>query len=191
MSSKNTYHIKLPIERENIKDFHVGDVLYLSGIIITARDQAYKRIAEYRNKGIDLPPLLKNLENCAIYHCGPIIQKTSTGSNVEYQLLSGGPTTSYRMEDLQEVVSNALNIYIIIGKGGMKSVKFSDLGAVYLSFTGGCGAIFESFVKKIEGAIWEDLGMPETIWILNVDNFGPLFVTQDCHGKDLYKFASN
>lgn len=191
MSLKNTYYIKLPIERENIKEFHVGDVLYLSGIIITARDQAYKRIAEYRNKGIDLPPLLKNLENCAIYHCGPIIQKTSNGSNVDYKLLSGGPTTSYRMEDLQEVVSNALNIYIIIGKGGMKSIKFSDLGAVYLSFTGGCGAIFESFIKKIEGAIWEDLGMPETIWILNVDNFGPLIVTQDCHGKDLYKFASN
>lgn len=191
MISTKTYHLKLPLEKEKLKEFHVGDILYLSGTIITARDQAYKRIADFKKTGKKLPQPLEHLENCAIYHCGPIIQKVPIGSEIEYKLLSGGPTTSYRMEEFQEIVSNTLKIYIIIGKGGMKSVKFLDLGAMYLSFTGGCGAIFESFVKKVKGAIWEDLGMPETIWILNVENFGPLIVSQDSHGRDLYKFTLN
>ena len=33
---------------------------------------------------------------------------------------------------------------------------------------------------------WLDLGMPEAIWDLNVDKFGPLIVAMDSEGNSLY-----
>jgi fumarate hydratase subunit beta len=190
MQTGKIYYLNLPVDKKILKEFHVGDIIFLTGTLITARDQAYKRIIEYQEKKKPLPPSLVNLKNCAIYHCGPIIQESVDPHNKKtYKMYSGGPTTSARMESYQEKISKILEIFTIIGKGGMKSVNFKDLGGLYVSFTGGCGAIFESFTKKIEDVIWAVLGMPEAILIINVEKFCPLIVSQDSYGQDLYKFS--
>jgi len=156
-------------------------------LILTARDHAHKRIIEYYKSNKNLPKPLNNLKNHAIYHCGPIIKQIKNETSNKYVIFSGGPTTSSRMTPFQEEVCRILDIHIIIGKGGMKKIDFSSIKSIYLAFTGGCGAIFRSFVSKIHGVIWEDLGMPEAIWLLHVKDFGPLIVGHDSKGNSLYK----
>ena len=190
----NEHFINLPVEPQNLLKLKIGDIVYLSGLIMTARDQAHKKIVDiFDTNNKQLPPLLKELKNCAIYHCGPIISEKKTDllekqlePNREFVIHSGGPTTSARMEQFQEKVCNILDIKIVIGKGGMKSVRFDRFKGVYLSFTGGCGAIFIEFTKKIKAELWPELGMPEAVWIIEIDKFGPLIVSHDAHGNSIF-----
>jgi len=41
-------------------------------------------------------------------------------------------------------------------------------------------------IKSVEGVEWFELGMPEAIWILNAEHFGPLTVAIDSHGGSLF-----
>ena len=182
----NIIKLNIPADLKQILSLKIGDIVYLNGIIFTARDKAHQRIIEYVKNGKSLPQELISLKNHAIYHCGPIIKEFKKENKIEYILYSGGPTTSARIDSFEEEVIKILDIHIIIGKGGMKKVDFAKTKSVYLAFTGGCGAIFQSFVKKIQQVIWEDLGMPEAIWIIEVENFGPLIVAQDSNNKSLY-----
>jgi len=62
-----------------------------------------------------------------------------------------------------------------------------DYGAAYLSMTGGTAVTGARMVKRVLGLQWEDLGMSEVVWLLEVENFGPLTVTMDSHMGDLYE----
>ncbi len=185
--NKKKIEINLPYESIKLNELNVGDIIYLNGNIMTARDHAHKRIINYDSSKKKLPKIFTSMKNCAIYHSGPIIHEINSKNGTKYKIYSGGPTTSARMEPFQEKVCDILDIKIVIGKGGMKKVNFSNFGGIYLSFTGGCGAIFANFTKNITDVIWlEDLGMPEAIWIIEVENFGPLIVSQDAQGNSLY-----
>ncbi len=175
------HNIELPVSPDKLKELELGDIVFLNGKLITARDQAHKRIIEqYRNKS--LPSIFETLKNSAIYHCGPIIQEKGNS----YQIVSGGPTTSQRMDSLQNEVVDILKVRFIIGKGGMRNLNTEDYRVVYLSYTGGCGAIINKKIKKIEKILWSDLGICEAVYFLDVVNFGPLIVSQ-INGKSLYQ----
>ena len=78
---------------------------------------------------------------------------------------------------------------MIIGKGGMgkKTEKaLEEYKCVYCSLTGGAGAYVAQNIKKILDVEWLNLGTPEAVWILEVMDFGPLIVTMDSHGGNLY-----
>lgn len=177
-----TYHINLPLKQLNINDLHVGDIIFLSGIIGSGRDHVHKRICEYINNSEKLPSSFSIFENGAIYHMGPIV----TEKDGKYRIISGGPTTSARMEPYQEMVCAHLKINFVIGKGGMNKVDWNKIQAVYLSFPGGVGAMVSKFITEIEKVEWLDLGTPESVWIMKVNDFGPLIVSIDTHGKNLY-----
>jgi len=159
---------------------NLGDIVYLNGIIITARDQAHKRILDYKMEAL-LPRSFNNLEGAAIYHCGPIVEE----SEGKYKFISGGPTTSQRMDSLENAVIDILNIRFIIGKGGMQNLNTENYRVAYLSLTGGCGAIINKKITKIINVEWKDLGLCEAVWFLKVKNFGPLIVSQ-INGESLY-----
>lgn len=57
--------------------------------------------------------------------------------------------------------------------------------AVHAIFPGGCAVLAATKVEKIEGAEWKDLGMPETLWINKVKEFGPLIISIDTKGRNL------
>ncbi|MBY8982500.1 MAG: fumarate hydratase C-terminal domain-containing protein [Candidatus Lokiarchaeota archaeon] len=175
------HNLNLPIKKEDLKTLKLEDIVFLNGTLITARDQAHKRILKL-NKNNKLPAELKGLEGSAIYHCGPIIKECEN----KYILISGGPTTSERMDTIQNEVVDILGIKLIIGKGGMKNLNTKDYRVCYLSLTGGCGAIISKKVKKIRSVLWKDLGLCEAVWFLEVKNFGPLIVTQ-LNGKSIYE----
>ena len=177
------HELNLPVMDKDIEKLKIGDIVYLNGVLITARDQVHKRIVDYIKEGKALPDTFKKLEGSAIYHCGPIIKE----SGGKYQVISGGPTTSQRMNVLENQVVQALGVKIVIGKGGMKDLDTMRNKVAYLSYTGGCGAIINKKIEDIVNVEWKDLGICEAVWFLKVKDFGPLIVSQDTSGNSLYK----
>ena len=63
------FHITLPLKDSSIiKELHAGDIVYISGVIYTARDAAHKRFCELIKNGEKLPI---DVNNGAIYYVGP------------------------------------------------------------------------------------------------------------------------
>ena len=170
------YHERTPIE--DARKFKVGDILYVTGEVILARDEAHKKLLE---EGAPI-----DLKGSVIYHCGPVVTKV----NDEWKVVAAGPTTSIRMEIFEDKFIEKFHPAIIVGKGGMgeRTLKaLKEHGAVYAAYTGGCGALAAERIKGVkEVHFLEELGIPEAVWVFRVEEFGPLVVTMDSHGKSLY-----
>jgi len=172
-------HLATPLGDE-VLALNVGDVVYLSGKVLTARDEAHLTIIEHLKEGRELPFEMKG---SVIYHCGPLVRPTAEG----WRVISAGPTTSERMAALTEPLLEAFDVRALIGKGGMSTASRLLKGrGVYLAFCGGCAALAASHITKAEPHWLEELGMAEAVWELEVSNFGPLLVAVDSHGRDLY-----
>ena len=174
------YRLNLPVGEEEIEKIHAGDIIYINGIVVTARDEAHERALEYFKEGKKLPI---DFSKVAVYHCGPVMKK-----NEEWHVIAAGPTTSRRMEIFEYDFIKNFHTRIIIGKGGMgeKTAKAcKEFKAIYAAFTGGAAVLAANSIKSVKGVEWLDLGMPEALWILEVENFGPLVVTIDAHGNNL------
>jgi len=167
-----------PIRDEDLRDLKVGDVVYLTGRLVTCRDVAHRRLIEQKR---ELPV---DLERGAILHAGPIVRKKDDG----FEMVSIGPTTSMRMEKFEREFIKQTGVKLIIGKGGMgpeTAAGCEEHTAVHAIFPGGCAVLAATQVEEIEGAEWQDLGMPETLWINRVREFGPLIISIDTKGNNL------
>ncbi|MGI5991660.1 MAG: FumA C-terminus/TtdB family hydratase beta subunit [Methanosarcina sp.] len=174
------HHLQTPLKKEDIEKLNAGDIVYISGEILTARDEAHARILDMEKEGKKLP---FSLEGAVVYHCGPLMKKTENGWNV----VSAGPTTSGRMSKMAPSLLKAHAVRAIIGKGGMKDVADALKNkCVYLAYTGGCAALAAELIKEVKAVYWLDLGMPEAVWVLRVEEFGPLIVGIDAKGKDIF-----
>ncbi|KXU87978.1 fumarate hydrolyase [Caballeronia megalochromosomata] len=168
-----------PIKSEDLEDLKVGDVVYLTGRLVTCRDVAHRRLIE---QGRQLPV---DLEGGAIFHAGPIVRKKDDGG---FEMVSIGPTTSMRMEKFERAFIEQTGVKLIVGKGGMgpeTAAGCEEHKAVHAIFPGGCAVLAATLVEEIEGAEWQDLGMPETLWINRVREFGPLIISIDTKGNNL------
>jgi fumarate hydratase subunit beta len=173
--------LKTPLSKEDTKKLNVGDIVYISGTIYTARDRAHQKILEEGS------PV--NLEGAVIFHAGPIIKTIISNEDVNYKMIAVGPTTSMRMNPYQPDVLK-LGVSAIIGKGGMDNETADALrenDAVYLAAVGGCAALYVKSIIEVKGVNWIDLGVPEAIWELEVKDFGPLIVAMDSNGNNLYE----
>ncbi|MCS7124320.1 MAG: FumA C-terminus/TtdB family hydratase beta subunit [Candidatus Bathyarchaeota archaeon] len=176
------YHLKTPISEEEIRKLKVNDVLYITGTIVTARDQAHRRALEYLKEGKPLPI---NLEGLAVFHCGPVVAK----EGVKWVAVAAGPTTSTRMDLFEDEFIKNFKVRVVIGKGGMgkrTTDAMAKYGAVYGAFTGGAAILAAKAIKNVRGVEWLDLGTPEALWIFEVEGFGPLTVAIDSHGNNLF-----
>lgn len=169
--------LTLPLTKEQIQELHAGDSLLLSGVILTARDCAHKRIFEYLNSGMPLPFELKD---ATIYYAGPCPAKPGKASG------SCGPTTSARMDSFAPRLYD-LGLNCAIGKGEMcEQVKEALMRntACYFAAIGGAGAIYGNAILKSECIAFEDL-LSEAVYRLEVVDF-PVVVAMDCYGKTVY-----
>jgi L(+)-tartrate dehydratase beta subunit len=94
-----------------------------------------------------------------------------------------------RMEDLTAEFISLTGVRVIIGKGGMgpkTAAACKTYGAIHCVFPGGCAVTAAALVEEIEAVHWRELGMPECLWVLRVREFGPLIVTIDTLGNNLY-----
>ncbi|HOQ20739.1 MAG: FumA C-terminus/TtdB family hydratase beta subunit [Methanothermobacter sp.] len=178
--------LKTPLSDEDIKGLEIGDIVYISGTIFTARDRAHEKMIR---EGAPY-----NLKGTVIFHAGPIIRQRGPlrGNIIEdppVDLIVVGPTTSTRMNPYQPKIIS-LGVKAIIGKGGMDKKVQGALTrecAVYLAAVGGCAALYAENVKRVKRVYWPSLGIPEAIWEFEVQDFGPLIVAMDSNGESLYE----
>jgi fumarate hydratase subunit beta len=167
-----------PLSTENVEDLRIGDKVLLSGVLITGRDAAHKRLFELIKKGKDLPIDIKGQ---VIYYVGP------TPARPGKPIGSAGPTSSYRMDPYSPRLIE-LGLKGTIGKGNRSQTVIEAMKrfkAVYFGATGGAGALIAKRIKKVEIIAYADLG-PEAIRILEVEDF-PVIVINDTKGNDLYQ----
>ena len=71
------------------------------------------------------------------------------------------------------------------GMGPKTTQGCIDNCAIHTIFPGGCAVVAAEEVTDVEGVEWLDLGMPEAMWRLKADRFGPLIVSIDSYGNNL------
>ena len=170
-----------PIKDEDLKDIRIGDIIYLTGTLVTCRDVAHRRLIEEKI------PLPVDLKGKAIFHAGPIVRDLG---NEEYEIVSIGPTTSMRMEKFEKEFIEETGVKLIVGKGGMG--KNTEEGcknhkALHLVFPAGNAVFAATKVEQISEVHWKDLGMPESLWVCEVSEFGPLIVSIDTEGNNIFE----
>lgn len=176
------HHLELPLSGDVVKNLNIGDTVYISGKIFTARDMAHIEIKKLLQEGKALPV---DFTGSVVFHAGPVLVKDEKD---EWQLSVIGPTTSYRMEPYADMVGQ-LGVKAIIGKGGMREASreaYAKYGQVYLQAPPGCAVLLGKSVKHVSGGYWFEKGMPEALWILDCEEFGPLVVTMDAKGNSVY-----
>lgn len=175
--------LETPIAEADVRSLQVGDTVYVTGRLFTARDDAHHVMLETAAQGETMPFQPGEM---GLFHCGPVVAE----ENGTWQVVSAGPTTSARMEMFEADFLDRFETRLIIGKGGMGKRTLDALqrvGAVYTHFTGGAGALAARAVRSVPAVHWlEELGIPEAVWVFDVERFGPLTVTMDAHGKSLY-----
>ncbi len=172
------HYLTTPLSDEDVENLKAGDIVYLSGIIFTARDAAHKRLVDLIENKEELP---FQLDGAVIYFVGPTPPKPGD------PIGSAGPTTSYRMDSYSPTLIKH-GLKGMIGKG-KRNQEVKDAckkyKAVYFGATGGAGALLGKLIKEAKVIAYEELG-PEAIRMLRVENF-PVTVINDAYGNDLYE----
>jgi L(+)-tartrate dehydratase beta subunit len=94
------------------------------------------------------------------------------------------------MESAEAEFIAATGLRMIVGKGGMgkrTAEACQKYGVVHTVFPGGCAVLAAVCVEMVDAVHWLDLGMPEALWVLRVRNFGPLIVSIDTEGNNLFE----
>ena len=184
-----TVRIKVPVKPEDLAGLKIGTVVYLDGVIYTAREGVYKKLLE---SGDPLPKGLTELSN-ANFHCSPAASVNADGT---YNVGGVTATASFRFSQWMADWFKLSNAKIIIGKGGMSQQDYRDLfvpvGAIYLTTVGyGTGALLGRGIKHVREVYWmEELGNAQALWIFEVENFGPFLVESDLDGNSLFEQQS-
>ena len=176
------YTIYLPATDEDVEKLNIGDTVYINGTVCTARDMAHLQMRELVENGKELP---ENIAGGAIFHAGPVMKKDE---NDQWKLRVIGPTTSIRMEPHADFMGR-MGVKLIIGKGGMGEdslAAFKKYKQAYLQAAPGCAVVLAAGIKDVKNVHWYENGMPEAMWVLEADKFGPFVVTMDCKGNSRY-----
>ncbi|UCE91991.1 MAG: fumarate hydratase C-terminal domain-containing protein [Methanobacteriota archaeon] len=174
--------LKTPLSEESVRSLKLGETVYIDGVVLTGRDEVHIHALEMFEKGESTPV---DFKGAALFHCGPIMRKTGE----QWEVVAAGPTTSSRMNSLEPSFIEKFRPGAVIGKGGMSQPTVDAMkehGCVYLAITGGAAVLAAKGIKSVSGVEWYELGMPEAIWIMNAENFGPLTVGIDTKGNSLY-----
>ena len=177
------YELQIPFSEADMRQLKVGDMVYVTGEVLTVRDMAYTRIIEALEAGKPLP---FDLKGKAIWHAGPITRQDETG---KWHPVCVGSTTSSRFTATAAQLIEKAGVKMVIGKGFMGAATAQALqtcGAVYVSTTGGTAAYYANQIPAVREVHWLDLGMPAAVWSFQVERLGPLIVSLDSHGNNIF-----
>lgn len=171
---------------EALADLRLGDIVYLDGVIYTAREGVYKRALEDNaNIPMELPA-----RSAACFHCSPAAAIREDGS---FHMGAVTATASFRFARWLDGWMAKTGARIIIGKGGMSRKHYQDIfvphGAIYLSTVGyGTGALLGRGVRKVLDIHWQkELGLAQAMWVIEAQNMGPFIVASDLSGNCLFE----
>ncbi|MFT5172660.1 MAG: L(+)-tartrate dehydratase beta subunit [Gammaproteobacteria bacterium] len=173
-------------DEESLRALEIGTIVYLNGVVYTAREGVYKKVLE---EGVALPLDLPR-DSATNFHCSPAAAPLDGGG---YSLSAVTATASFRFSSWLAGWFRVSGAKLIIGKGGMTRADykrdFIPNGAVYLTTVGyGTGALLGRGVKKVRTVHWlEELGIAQAMWVLEVQDFGPFIVESDMQGNSLFE----
>lgn len=172
--------------QEALDDLQLGDIVYLDGLMYTAREGVYKRALEEKaNIPMELPR-----DSAANFHCSPAARINADGS---FEMGAVTATASFRFSKWLPEWMEKSGAKLIIGKGGMSSKDYKSYfvpnGAIYLSTVGyGTGALLGRGVENVEAVHWNDeLGLAQAMWVIRCNNMGPFIVASDRNGDCLFE----
>jgi fumarate hydratase class I len=173
-------HVDLgSVTREDVRAWSAGDMLLLSGKLLTGRDAAHKRIREMVEHGEPLPVAFRDR---FLYYVGPV---EAVGDEI---VGPAGPTTSTRMDKFTDLMlGERVGVLGMIGKAergpsAIESIKRH--GAVYLIATGGAAYLVSKAIRSARTLAFDDLGM-EAIREFEVRDM-PVTVAVDSRGQSIH-----
>jgi len=178
-----------PVSAEAISQLKLGDVVYLDGILYTAREGVYRKVVDL---GQGLPASVRQLTNVN-FHCSPAATVRPDGS---YAVEAVTATASFRFGKSMTRWFEQSGARVIVGKAGLTEVAYREWfvphGAVYLTTVGyGLGAAYGKCIKRVVDVHWlEDLGIAQALWVLEVERLGPFLVEGDPEGRSLFALAN-
>jgi L(+)-tartrate dehydratase beta subunit len=181
-----TVQLSLPATTADLAKLELGNVVYLTGRLFTAREGVYHHAVE---EGHPLPAGPDELGR-ANFHSSPAANIAADGTMTVGAVTA---TASFRFGKYIERWFALSKCNLIIGKGGMSSdiykKYFVPNEAIYLTTVGyGTGALLGRGIRKVAGVHWrEELGLAQAIWVLDVENFGPFLVDSDLQGNSLFE----
>ncbi len=169
------------VTQQDVESWATGETLLLSGTMLTGRDAAHKRMAEFFERGEALPV---DFTHKFIYYVGPVdpVRDEVVGP--------AGPTTATRMDKFTEVMLDKTGLLGMIGKAergpeGIAAIKKHK--AVYLMAVGGAAYLVSKAIRKARVVAFEDLGM-EAIHEFVVEDM-PVMVAVDAQGVSVHQTA--
>jgi L(+)-tartrate dehydratase beta subunit len=182
-------HLTTPVPAEAIGSLKLGDVIYLSGALYTAREGVYRQVVD---KGLPLPAGVRELTNVN-FHCSPAASVRPDGS---YSVEAVTATASFRFGKSMAAWFERSGAKVIVGKAGLTELAYREWfvphGAVYLTTVGyGLGAMYGRSIKRVLDVHWlKELGIAQALWVLEVEKLGPLLVESDAAGRSLFALAN-
>ena len=172
--------------QEALDELQLGDIVFLDGLLYTAREGVYKRALEEKT---DIPMDLPS-QSATNFHCSPAARINPDGS---FEMGAVTATASFRFAKWLPEWFEKTGAKLIIGKGGMTSKDYKGYfvpnGAIYLSTVGyGTGALLGRGIEKVEAVYWEkELGIAQAMWVIRCNNMGPFIVSYDRYGNCLFE----
>lgn len=189
MEMANIVHLKTPLKKEDVAGLKIDDIVYISGDLYTFMYyDHYTNVLDLIEAG-KKPPM--ELEGAVAYHTGTIFRRRDDGS---YDFRGICATTSSKFNALTPPIIEKAGVRAVIGKGGMdKNVldTMQKCGCVYLNVVGGCSAIYKEKVITVGDEYWPHKSWADNMLRLEVEEFGPLFVTMDANGNSIYEDIGN
>ncbi|MBK6435314.1 MAG: fumarate hydratase [Rhodanobacteraceae bacterium] len=166
------------VTREEVAMWQPGDVILLSGKLLTGRDAAHKRMIDMLNRGEELPV---DFRGRFIYYVGPVdpVRDEVVGP--------AGPTTATRMDKFTRQLLETTGLLGMVGKSerGPEAISaIRDNAAVYLMAVGGAAYLVSKAIKASKVLAFEDLGM-EAIYEFTVQDM-PVTVAVDSKGTSVH-----
>jgi len=182
----NEYILKLPLSKEDTERLVIGDIVYLNGKLFTGRAGVYTQILDRGHE----PPVDLAKECNVHFLCAPSGQ---LGDDGNYYVSSAQATAAFRYYRWIPDFIARFGVRAIIGKAGLQDwiyqKIFTKYSCVFLTTVGFglLSPIYGRAVKRVIDIYWdEELGLPEAMWILQVENFGPFIVEGDTKGNGLF-----
>lgn len=178
-------HLQLPASSAEIAALEPGTVVYLSGVVYTARERVYQKVLE---EGASLPMDLSAISNVN-FHCSPAAAPDGKGG---FRIGGVTATASFRFSKWMPEWLERTGTRLVIGKGGMPKEDYKHVlapkGAIYLTTVGyGTGALLGRGIKRVLDVHWlEELGLAQALWLFEVERFGPFIVDSDLKGNSLF-----
>lgn len=175
--------LRTPLSSDDVRALKAGDIVSLTGRVVTGRDRIHKYLVDRKPRNPELP---FDLSGGVLYHCGPVVKISGDA----YRVLSAGPTTSMRVDLYEPEVIRNYGLRVIIGKGGMGPGTLRALkehSCIYMQTFGGAAVYLADKIKAVP-AVWklDEFGPAEAMWLFEVVDF-PAVVTMDVWGNDIHR----